>query len=54
MPPRLRLVRWLVLDVAGQRPLIAHPTGLVTEDDATSIQQIFNELAEDDDRTEQT
>ncbi len=36
-----------------QRRLMVHPTSFVAEDDAASIQQIFKELAADDDRTEQ-
>lgn len=36
-----------------QRRLIVHSTSFSTEDDTASIQQVFKELAEDDDRTEQ-
>jgi superfamily II DNA or RNA helicase len=36
-----------------QRRLIVHPTSFVAEDETASIQQVFKELTEDDDRTEQ-
>ena len=36
-----------------QRRLLVHPTSFVTDDDTASIRQIFKELAEDNDRTEQ-